>query len=436
MFTGTFTSGRTVPGMRGRAAATAALALAAVLPALSAAPAHAEVAPGYERVNVSSTGEAQGGMSTDQETALSADGRFVAFTSKAANLVPGDTNGVMDVFVRDRTSGTTERVSVSGSGAQGTAASHQGHLVISPDGRYVAFSSDADNLVPGDANGKADLFLRDRQTGSTTRIASGYNAGWSYAVSFSPDGRYLAHEVPKSGVVLRDLVTGTTENLGSFSVYGLSLSADARSVAFASADSTLVPNDTNEDADIFVLDRQTSAITRVSVNSAGQQALSYTGSTAPSISADGRFVAFESGADNLVRYDTNQSDDIFVRDRQNNTTERVNLTLDGEEPTQDWLYDMGALAPQISADGRYVLFNSDHANMIPGTDPYAVPARIFLRDRQTGTTSVVDGPVTATKSSFRPSMASDGRTIAFSSDNDTLVPGDTNNAADVFVRTY
>ncbi len=196
----------------------------------------------------------------------------MAFQSFATNLVSGDTNGQLDVFVHDRQSGATERVSVD-SGNNGSYA-----YSISADGRCVAFSSDANNLVSGDTNGDSDVFVHDRQSGATERV--------------SVDS------------------AGAQGNLDSNSP---SISADGRYVAFWGWASNLVSGDTNATADVFVHDRQNGATERVSVKSAGAQGNGR--SDDPSISADGRCVAFHSWATNLVSGDTNATEDVFVRDR-------------------------------------------------------------------------------------------------------------------------
>ena len=228
-----------------------------------------------ERVSVDSAGgQANGG---NFAPAISASGRYVAFESDASNLVAGDTNRSDDVFVHDRRTGATERVSVDGAGGQANDASF-GPLAISANGRYVAFASIASNLVAGDTNNEADLFVRDRRTGSTERVsvdgAGGQANGGSFFPAISASGRYLA---------------------------------------FYSFASNLVAGDTNETYDVFVRDRRTGATERVSVDGAGGQASG--GSFFPAISASGHDVAFQSAASNLVAGDTNGTTDVFVRQR-------------------------------------------------------------------------------------------------------------------------
>jgi Tol biopolymer transport system component len=199
------------------------------------------------------------------EAALSADGRFVAFYSAANNLVPEDTNGHADVFVHDQLTGLTERVSMAADGTQANHASDSPRL--SADGRYIAFTSLAGNLVAGDWNETGDIFVHDRQTGETERVSVAAN--------------------------------GAQTDAGSD---GASISADGRFVAFTSYAWNLVPNDTNEFEDVFVHDRQTGLTKIVSVASAGT--LGNLSAGRASLSADGRFVAFESQASNLTQVAT------------------------------------------------------------------------------------------------------------------------------------
>ena len=229
---------------------------AAIILAASAATALAQTT---ERVSVASNGGQADSSSVNP--AVSADGRFVAFESDASNLVGGDTNGLNDIFVHDRQTGTTERVSVATGGTEANGVSYT--PAISADGRFVAFYSNATNLVGGDTNGTSDVFVHDRQTGTTERVS---------------------------------VATGGAEANGGSST--AAISADGRFVAFHSDATNLVSGDTNGARDIFVHDRQTGTTERVSVATGGAQANS--GSANPAISADGRFVAFYSVATNLV----------------------------------------------------------------------------------------------------------------------------------------
>src|SRR5262249_7249874 len=257
------------------AAAVATILLLASPANIAAAP-----APGFtELVSVSSAGT-QGNQDSEMPS-ISANGRFVAFASFSDTLVPGDTNGVADVFVHDRLTGTTERVSVSSAGGQGNGASGildgMAGPSISADGRFVTFDSEATNLVKGDTNGVADVFVHDRLTGTTERVS----------VSSA----------------------GAQGNGGSF---GGTISDDGNRVAFASFSDTLVAGDTNFTEDIFVHDRGTGATVRVSVASDGTQGDNM--SVEPDLNGDGHLVAFGSFASNLVGNDLDGTVDVFVHD--------------------------------------------------------------------------------------------------------------------------
>ncbi|MEW2114178.1 hypothetical protein AB0945_03115 [Streptomyces sp. NPDC005474] len=326
---------------------------------------------------------------------ISADGRYVAFTSLARDLVAGDTNRADDVFVRDRQTGVITRVSVDSAGAQANNASR--NPSISADGRYVTFESVATNLVPGDTNRYRDIFLHDLQTGETTRVSVGRHGEQSDSESFHP-----------------------------------SISADGRFVAFDSPASNLVFGDTNDIHDVFVRDWQTGETTRVSVDSNGRQGDDI--SQLPSISADGRYVAFSSGAKTLSLFpDRNHSDDVFVHDRLTGYTDRISVGPDGNEGNS------ASRTATISADGRYVAFESTASNLVAGDTGGPNDTDIFLYDRVTRTTTQVNlGPDGlsdgGTPGQERTTLSADGRYIAFVSGEDKLVTGDINSRWDVFVR--
>jgi Ca2+-binding RTX toxin-like protein len=346
------------------------------------------------RVSVDSAGN-QANSNSDAAS-ISADGRFVAFFSAATNLVPGDTNNTVDIFVRDTLTNTTTNVSFDSAGNQANMDSDRAS--ISADGRFVAFLSNASNLVPGDTNNRNDIFVRDRLTNTTTRVSVN-------SAGNQQNGSRLFNIAP-------------------------SISADGRFVAFESTASNIVPGDTNNRNDIFVRDRLTNTTTRVSVDSAGNQQNS--DSYSPSISADGRFVAFTYGASIPVPGDTNNRNDIFVRDRLTNTTTRVSVDSAGN-PAKFRSYNAS-----ISADGRFVAFSSDASNIVPDdTNRESMVVRdIFVRDTLTNTTTLVSVDSAGNqgnRSSDSPSISADGRFVAFDSISSNLVPGDTNNTDDIFV---
>jgi Tol biopolymer transport system component len=411
-----------------------------LLPAASAGPGTTS------RVSVAGTGLQANGHSV--AAAISADGRFVAFYSDASNLVDGDTNGARDVFIRDSQGGTTTRVSVDAAGAQ--ANSHSFAPAISADGRFVAFHSAASNLVPADTNASDDVFVRDRQTGATERVSlssAGVEAGGgSFSPALSADGRYVAFLSDASNLVagdtngFRDVFVhdrqtratmrvsvdsaGVQADVGSYSV---AISGDGRFVAFHSFADNLVPDDLNETADVFVHDRQTSATTRVSVYDGGAETDG--DSFRPAISADGRFVAFDSDSTILVWGDVNFVSDVFVHDRLTDTTRRVSVDDGGGEATGV------SQTPSISADGRYVAFYSEASDLVAGDSNGS--SDIFVHDRQSGATtrvSVANGGEQGNGDSLRPVLNADGHLVVFESDSSNLVVGDTNNRTDIFAH--
>jgi Tol biopolymer transport system component len=399
-----------------------------------------------ELISVSGSGTQGNGDSS--RPSISSDGRYVAFESAASNLVANDTNGVVDIFVYDRQNATLERVSVSNSGTEGDGASH--NPSISADGRYVAFYSSATNLVATDTNGKDDIFVYGRQSHTIERV-SVYSAGvqandTSRDPTISADGRYVAFASAATNLVandtngfvdvfVRDRQAPTTErvSLGSSGNEANgdstlpSISGDGRYVAFVSTATNLVANDMNGFADIFVRDRQASGdTTRVSVDSDGTQADG--DSDTPFISADGRYVAFASAATNLVGSDSNAAADIFVRDRQAATTDRVSVSGSGAQSNGS------SYEPSVSGDGRYVVFESDATNLVSGDNNGA--RDIFEHDRQTGGTSrisLTSGGVEGNGDSSFAMVNGNGQYVVFSSSSSNLVSVDTNGFTDIFV---
>jgi len=341
------------------------------------------------RVSVSSDGT-QGDRYSNYPSIL-ADGRFVAFGSNASNLVTGDLNGVRDVFVHDLQTHTTTRISVSLDGTPENGYSQNPSL--SADGRYVAFHSYASNLVTGDTNGVADVIVRDLQTYTTTRVSVS-----SAGLQGDKASTYPA------------------------------ISADGRYVAFHAVATTLVPGDSNGVSDVFIHDLQTHTTTRVSVSSAGDQGDS--GSEYPSISSDGRYVAFSSSATNLVTGDSNEDDDVFVRDLQEGTTFLVSVSSAGAQG------DLDSSHPSISTNGRYVAFHSFATNLVPGdtNDQSDIFIRDLTEGTTTRVSIAPEGTQTD-GNSYNPSVSSDGTWVAFQSTATNLVYGDTNAVSDVFVSS-
>jgi len=421
----------------------AALALAPLFLFAGTATAHAAI----ERVSLSSAGE-QGNdhsPSGPLNVAVSADGRNVVFVSRASNLVPGDTNGTFDLFLRDRRTGATELVSLDSAGKQVGSA---GRPAITADGQLVVFPSLDDEGL---------LLLRDRSTNTTEPAAvsasgSGPIAGQAPAIT--PDGRFVAFHSHWSSIVPGD-TNGATDvfvydremrAIERVSVPALggqanggsgnpAISADGRYVAFQSGASNLVPGDTNGgDAyglDVFVYDRATDTVERVSVSSQGAEATGPWSSlnSSPSISADGRYVAFDSEAANLVPGDTNNQVDVFVHDRVSAVTERVSVTSSEAQANR------GSVWPALNADGRYVYFQSDATN-ISASGGFT---GVFRRDRVAGVTRHISRNaegLPANGNSYVGGIGAitpDGESVTFHTEGTNLVPGDTNAKNDVFV---
>ena len=435
------------------------LALASLLvsPAL-ASTLRAPTAGTTTRVSVAS--DSTQGNDYSAEASLSATGRFVAFNSPASNLAEGgDTNGVVDVFVHDRKTGQTTRISVASDGTQGNDFSDAPS--ISATGRYVAFQSAASNLVSGDTNDTGDIFVYDRATGQTTLVSVASDGTQANSASqhaaISANGRYVAFQSDASNlmsgdtnnthdVFVHDRKTGQTTlvSVHSNGTQGNdlslhpSISATGRYVAFDSFASTLAEGgDTNTCGpytdgtcpDIFVHDLVTGQTTRISVASDGTQANGY--SDVPSISPNGRYVAFHSFADNLVSDDTNGVADVFVHDLKTGQTTRVSVASDGTQSNDN------SDGFSISATGRYVAFQSFATNLAGGDDTNFT-SDIFVHDRQTGQTtrvSVASNGTQANGGSYDPSISATGDAVAFYSDASNLAEGgDTNSTGDIFVH--
>ena len=394
-----------------------------------------------------SSGEVQGNSSSYWPSA-SNDGRFVVFDSDASNLVSGDTNAAGDVFVRDRQTGTTRRVSISSSEQQGDAPSHS--ATISADGRYVAFVSGATNLVPGDTNGVEDVFVRDRKLGTTRRVSLRNDGGDGNGASFSPrisaTGAFVVFTSAATNlapgdtngsydVFVRDRerqrtrrVSVNSHEVGANgnSVDG-SITPDGRYVVFGSSSTNLAGGDTNAAQDIFIRDLRLGTTKRVSMNSLGFQGNG--DSTDARISGDGRVVVFRSTATNLVLNDTNASDDVFIRDRVASTTKRISVRSNGRQANDR------STGPSISLDGRFVAFVSEATNLV-GNDSNGQPD-IFLRDRRTKSTtrlSVSSSGAQGNGESYDPSISPDGTFVVFVSYATNFMANDTNGRDEVFIR--
>ena len=383
--------------------------------------------------------------------AVSSDGRYVIFASTADNLAPGDTNGLSDVFRRDTLEGETEPVSANSSGDIGNGISSWPD--ITADGRFVAFISHATNLIESDTNGISDVFLRDMQEGTTTLISQSsmgtIGNGAIDSIAVSAEVGYMGPVVAFSSLA-DNLVPGDTNgtwdiftrdgaitqrvSVSSSGVqangpsFNPSLSRDGRYVAFESYASNLVYDDTNGRADIFVHDRISDITSRVSLTNYNQQV--YLGdNTDPFISADGQWVAFVSTASDMDAGDTNGSADMYLRSVITNTTVRVSRAISGRHP-------MGmSIRPTVDATGRYVTYTSNANDIVEGDSRGTFD--VFRFDRTTATTTLVsvandNTPADGQSYLFGGSMS--GEYIAFLSLSEHLVTGDSNKKADIFLR--
>ncbi len=326
-----------------------------------------------------------------QEPAISYYGRYVAFSSFSDRVVPGDSNGVRDVFVHDRLEKRTIRVSIASDGTQGNGDSRRPS--ISGDGRLVVFQSSASNLVKGDTNGVDDIFIHDLRTGETRRISTSSTGAEGNGKSDYPV-----------------------------------ISSDGRFIAFRSAADNLVEGDLNGKQDIFLYERESGKVTLISVSSSGEQGNDFSG--APSISAHGRYIAFRSEATNLHPKGIGEDPDILVRNWKENKTELVSVNNNGESLHGE------PLNPDISSDGRYVVYQSNHGNLYPGQYENW-KADIILYDRVKGESTIIPPErekQRQDKLSANPSISGDGNLIVFQAERGKLRPSDKNGKVhDVFL---
>lgn len=363
-----------------------------------------------ERVSVGINGAQSNGRSEIPTT--NADGCVVGFKSAASNLIANDGNDHIDVFVRDRKAGVTERVPpLPATGSDPNDGSFP--PALDGDGGIVAFGSAATNLVllPGDFNHSPDLFAYNRALGVTEVL--------TLVLDQNGEGR--------GGGGVKDLAC--------------TISPDGNLVVFTSSADDLVSNDANETNDVFVVGRNTGVIELISVATVGasQERAADGPSAGGVVSDDGCIVAFYSDATLLTAGDTNGFRDVFVRDRCARTTERVSVSSTGEQANGPSQASGGLVT--ISADGRYVAFASDATNLVPGDNNGVTD--VFIRDRAAGTTVRVEPPEGCTTGggaalepagfSDAPSFSADGRFLAFVSAASNFLIGDTNGVADIYV---
>ncbi len=408
--------------------------------------------------------QSTGGAVADSDCSvrgLSRDGRYVLFESGATNLVAGLTNGANAIFVRDTVAGTTVMVNVNlagtGAGAVGTFnfSVPTGASALSPEGRYVSFVSAATNLVSASKDPDVqDVFLRDLQAGATTLLTTRFgdtNGGNGTAFpetvisSNGLAGFYTAASdlvavennfgndvfVRAPGDTAPELISAVFGVTGSGYSFGQRVTADGTKVVFASGSANLVTNDNNSATDIFLRDLMTDTTVLVSMNSAGaSSANSY--SQQPVVGADGRYVAFQSSATDLVAGDTNGLDDIFLRDTVAGTNVLISVRSSGSGTGNGESTD-----PEITPDGRFVVFQSGASNLTTNDTNGAV-YDVFIRNRTNAVAELVSADATGTGSgngdSYHPVVSTDGRYVAFESYASNLGPADSNGYNDVYVR--
>ena len=404
---------------------------------------------------------ASGGQANGQpysDPVWSPDGTRVAFLSDADDLVPGDTNNATDVFVKTLASGVIQRVSTDAAGAQGNRDAADGPS-WSPDGSKIAFTSRATNLVPDDFMGAEDVFIKTLATGAIERIstdATGFQAdGSSYDPAWSPDGTKVAFDSEAENLVpddtnnttdifVKTLATGAIQRIStdaaggqaSGGMWGVHFSSDpawspdSTKVAFLSSVDNLVPGDTNNATDAFVKTLATGAIQRISTDASGSQS-NEDCSYGLSWSPDGTKIAFTSDASNLVPGDTNSDPDVFIKTIGTGSIELISTNSTGTQGNGD---SYGPVS--WSPDGSRIAFTSFAANLVPG-DANNAPD-VFVKTLATGASQLISADATGAQgdaSSDDPAWSPEGTKIAFLSVADNLVPGDTNGMNDVFVKT-
>ncbi len=398
--------------------------------------------------------------SSASDPAISADGRYVAFSSGATNLDPDDTDQDTDMYVRDTQGDTTQLVSRASGGNGAKANSSMFRIAISANGRYVAFGGTATNLDPDDTDTRHDVFVRDTQRDTTELVtrASGaagakLNGNAFLGQGISADGRYVAfhtfatnvHPADQDStgdVYVRDRDADTTQLIsratgangvkGDQFSYSPVVSANGRYVVYHSHATNLDPGDQDTTQDVFVRDLATDTTTLVSRASGADGAKGNGGSSEPRISADGRYVVFQSTASNLDPADGDTASDIYVRDLQTHSTVLASRA-GGPDGAKANRASLGA----ISGDGRYVSFRSAAANLDPAdTDTID---DTFVRDLQTDTTTLVSrasgaGGAKGNAFSDLSALSGDGRFVAFRSRASNFVSDDNDANTDIFVR--
>jgi hypothetical protein len=394
-----------------------------------------------------------GGNGNSTNASVSTDGMTIAFQSTASDLVSNDNNLSTDVFAYDARSGSTRLVSIDSTGTKSAAGTSR-DPIVSADGRFVAFTSDAGDVVSTPVSRNGDVYLRDLQTSTTALVSVNRGGdrggnGASNVLGMSSDGMTilflseatdlvsLSDSNDQKDIFARDMRTGVTQ-LVSINRYGDgtpssdsfhgTISANGRYVAFANIANNVLPNDSNTSSDIFLRDLAAGRTILVSANPASQP--SNRGAFRPSLSADGSMIAFDSISSDLTANDANGNDsDIFLRNVSTNTTTLVSLNLNGTTTSGD------SFSPQISANGQFVTFVSPVANLVANDTNGVTDA--FVRDLQAGRTILLNTSSTGQPGnggSTDPRISANGRLAVFLSLATNFGYSDTNGQLDVFLK--
>lgn len=405
---------------------------------------------------------------------ISYDGRYVAFYSLATNLVPGDTNAAGDIFLHDRETGETTRVSISSEGKEGDLESIWPSL--SGDARFIAFTSSATNLVEGDTNNLPDVFVHDRETRTTTRVSVSSQGEQSDGISYNyfpaitADGRYVVFASLAGNLVERDTnqtwdifvhdretrstvlasVNSNGRQANAPSLHGV-ISGNGRFVAFNSYANNLMANDQNEVSDVFVHDLETRTTMPVSVDAQGR--LGNESSDRATISFDGECIGYSSFASNLTPVDKDEEEDVFIYERSarnnrlasNSLAGTPALARDDDDDDVPWccyispacciIVVISDRKSVIAPDGNSIIYRYDAPDLVP--DDTNFRQDIFMYDRRTDEVtriSINSQGEEANGDSVHHGLSFDGRYIAFSSEASNLVPNDTNGVSDIFVH--
>jgi Tol biopolymer transport system component len=431
---------------------TAGAAVASTTPTTPDPTTSAPSAPGdVLLVSAAANGEPSNGLSSFG-LSVSASGRYVAFASMATNLEPSDPDPIVDIYVKDLVTGGVELASRTAGGVKANAISTRPS--ISADGRRVAFLSAADNLSPDDTDGFVDVYVKDLRTGELTlasRTETGVKAnGGSDSVALSGDGSTVAfgsnatNLAPgvtdgESHVYVKRLDTGALTRVDGGTITrpdeqvgarGPALSADGWTVAFVTDASGIDPADSDQRADVYVRDLRSGRIRLASINEAGVKGDQP--STGASLSADGHLVAFETASANLVAEDQDDNWDVYVKHVPGGSLRLASTDVAGTKANR------GAGYPSLSPDGRYLAFSSDATNFGIETPPLV--RQIYRKDLVTGVLDPVSvaagGGPAGDYLSIDPSISAGGEVVAFLSPSTNLVPDGDNRVADVFAKLF